>query len=304
MDFDYYTLLKEYENIEERDYKKIYISGMGGSGIIGDFVKVYEKKKLVIVKKDYFPEEYIDDSFLVILISYSGDTEETVNQYNILKDMVNKDNIVVISKGGLLGELSKRDNINFIKVQNIYPQTRYAFPVLFGIVLSIINKKSYYKLLDLLKDYKNRLRDLSFLSDKIINPVIIFTDYNHYPVANYFKMKLNEDSKLFAKTSTLSESNHHELDSYNKKLPFDFLFLRFSYYKKIEERYRFVKNLLEEYGNNVYEADLRYNDFLEELVLGSLSSSSLTLSLAKKFNVDPYNPLIIYKLKEYMKKVG
>jgi len=295
MEYDYYNYSKQYENLEIKEFDKVLICGMGGSGIVGDFLQILLDKKIIFTCKDYRPPNFIHKDWLAILISYSGDTEETISCLEKLPT----DNIVIIAGGGKMEEIAKEKGYYFVKIPKIFPATRFAFPVILSASLSILDKGKYYTLLDLLKDVNKKIKIFEKVEDKINNPVIIYTDYYHYPVAFYFKVGLNEDAKHFAKYSILPEDNHHELEALNK-LPFDFIFLKFNYNNRIFLRYKFVKDLLIENGNNVIELDLTYGNLFEELLYGSISLEQLSLNLAKRKGIDPYKNTKIPKLKKYM----
>ena len=64
---------------------KILISGLGGSGIGGTIVSQLIDKEASIsinTNKDYFIPGYVDNKTLVIISSYSGNTEETLNAFS------------------------------------------------------------------------------------------------------------------------------------------------------------------------------------------------------------------------------
>jgi glucose/mannose-6-phosphate isomerase len=297
---DYYSITKKYESLEELDHNKILISGMGGSGIFGDYAKHILNDREIVVCKDYFLPKFIDKDWLTIFISYSGDTEETLNCMNEAINNGNK--IIAISSGGEMEKIAKEKNLYYIKIDNNYPATRYTFPVILGIILSILDKKKYYELLEILKNYRERLKDLSIFVNDMKNPIMIYTDVKHEPVALALKMHLNEDAKWFSEYGIISEYNHHDLEGISK-LNIDFILLKFNYYERIEYRMNYMKDLLEMYGNNVLVFDLRYRNLMEELVLGTLSLRTFTLKLAEKNNVNPYHSKNISGLKAFLKNI-
>ena len=68
----------------DKEIKNIVISGMGGSGIGGNIVSDAISSELtipLIVNKDYVLLNYVRENSLVIISSYSGDTEETVKAF-------------------------------------------------------------------------------------------------------------------------------------------------------------------------------------------------------------------------------
>ncbi|BFI73142.1 hypothetical protein YN1_1290 [Nanoarchaeota archaeon] len=297
---DYYSIIKKFEDLEELNYEKILISGMGASGVNGDYIKNILDNKEIVVCKDYFLPKFINKDWLTIFVSYSGDTEETLSCMN--EAIGNGNKIVAISAGGEMEKIAREKNLYYVKFEKSFPATRYTFPIILGIILSIIDKKKYYELLDILKDYKERIKDLSIFSNDIKNPIMIYTDIKHEPVAISLKTHLNEDDKWFTQYGILSEYNHHDLEGIGK-LNIDFILLKFNYYQRIEYRINYLKDLLESYGNNVLIFDLRYRNLLEELVLGTLSIRTFTLKLAERLNVNPYESKNIVGLKAFLKNI-
>ena len=68
-------------NVPSKKLDNIVISGLGGSGIGGKIVSqlVAEKAGLpILCTNDYVLPEFVGPNTLLIISSYSGDTEETV----------------------------------------------------------------------------------------------------------------------------------------------------------------------------------------------------------------------------------
>src|SRR5262245_28680158 len=65
-----------------KDIRNVVVAGVGGSGIGGDLVKelISEKMRLpLVVCKDYFLPQFVNEHTLLIASSYSGNTEETLH---------------------------------------------------------------------------------------------------------------------------------------------------------------------------------------------------------------------------------
>src|ERR1044071_5710283 len=65
----------------KKDFTNVILTGLGGSGIGGSIVQnfVFDKLKIpFIVNKDYFLPSFVSAKSLVIVSSYSGNTEETI----------------------------------------------------------------------------------------------------------------------------------------------------------------------------------------------------------------------------------
>ena len=85
-------------NPHDKEINKIYLAGLGGSGIGGNFVAEFvrdECKVPFLIGKGYSTPAYLDENTLAIVSSYSGNTEETLTAFEeILKSGAK---IVIIS---------------------------------------------------------------------------------------------------------------------------------------------------------------------------------------------------------------
>ncbi len=87
----------------------IIFAGMGGSAIAGDILKLLVEKHSAIpffVHRNYGLPGFVTEKSLVLAVSYSGDTEETISAFQ--EAIRRKSFIVSISSGGLLEDLSKK----------------------------------------------------------------------------------------------------------------------------------------------------------------------------------------------------
>jgi len=100
-----------------QDVKAVVVTGLGGSAIGGDLLRVYSQERLsipVIVNRDYTLPAFVDGNTLVFAVSYSGNTEETLSAY---QDALEKGSAVVaLTSGGKLKGLADRDGIPVIQV--------------------------------------------------------------------------------------------------------------------------------------------------------------------------------------------
>src|SRR5437764_15005403 len=80
-------------NVNSGNISRVVLVGMGGSGIIGDFIRVLLRKSKVsvhICKSSIAPRFALEDEkSLIIAITYSGKTAETLNS---LKTMISNGN--------------------------------------------------------------------------------------------------------------------------------------------------------------------------------------------------------------------
>src|SRR5436190_12192201 len=91
-----------------KDFNNVVVTGLGGSGIGGSIVQnyVFDKLKIpFIVNKDYTLPSFVNRKSLVIVCSYSGNTEETLMA---MRQAISKRaTIVCITSGGEVAEIAK-----------------------------------------------------------------------------------------------------------------------------------------------------------------------------------------------------
>jgi len=102
---------EETQNIEfqaSAEIKNVVVAGMGGSGLGAHVIQHIFKDKLTVplnVYNSYTLPNYVDKNSLVILSSYSGNTEETVQCAQDAEDR--NAQIMVIAAGGELAKIAK-----------------------------------------------------------------------------------------------------------------------------------------------------------------------------------------------------
>lgn len=87
------------------DFDEVVVIGMGGSGIVGDYLQLLSTLKKgipVYTVKSHIAPSYIDENTLVILVSYSGNTIETIKA--LRQVLSSRAKPVVVSSGGVLRE--------------------------------------------------------------------------------------------------------------------------------------------------------------------------------------------------------
>lgn len=112
---------------EMEDIDQVLILGMGGSGIAGDIVEAIAAPRMavpVIVSKGYECPSFVDRRTLVMAVSFSGDTEETLHAASIAHELDAQ--IVAVTCGGLLGELAEQWDSSLHLVDSSIPMPRCA----------------------------------------------------------------------------------------------------------------------------------------------------------------------------------
>src|SRR3954451_17866786 len=103
----------------------IVVLGMGGSGVSGDVLAAAAGPFLpvpVIVSKGYELPAFVGESSLVFAISFSGNTEETVEAASAAA--VEGAHMVVVTQGGELGRLAESWGVPSVLVPEDIPVPR------------------------------------------------------------------------------------------------------------------------------------------------------------------------------------
>ena len=200
---------------------RIIIAGMGGSAIAGLIMKDISPHLEIIVERNYFPNAIIDESTLLIISSYSGNTEETLSYYRHASSFTK--NIFGITSGGKLLKLLKNDKHDYCLLPKGYPPRSilgYTLTVLIKLLdedelLDFIN-------IDLLQEYSDKFSledsEVYDLAQKIHStfPVII-TEEDLSSIGYRLKSQFNENSKMLSYNVTLPEMNHNEIVGWQGK---------------------------------------------------------------------------------------
>ena len=226
-------LKKELEtstDFEIDSYNDLLIVGMGGSGVAGDVLKLVLNEITQInveVRKAYgIPEVVAKRRPKCLFISYSGNTEETVEAVN---DSI-KYNLdwSVISSGGQLLELATQHNRPFVKVPSGL-QPRAAFGLMTKAVMHYVSSDVDGKYLEMCNQAGEYLNEaLSHQSEnKLLTQALNISKeissktsviYGGTPltylVAQRWKTQINENAKSKAFVGYMPEVHHNEILSW------------------------------------------------------------------------------------------
>jgi glucose/mannose-6-phosphate isomerase len=211
----------------------VIIAGMGGSAIGGELLKDWARDKAQIpieVSRDYSLPAYVNEKSLVLIVSYSGETEESLSAF--LTAARRKCMIYCISSGGSLLEFAEKLGVPYLRVPAGMPP-RAALPYLFAPLLMALEKtrtvssgseelSEAVKLLARIsrenspeKPLKDNLAKT--LASGINGTVPVVYGFGVYrSVAQRFKQQFNENSKVPAKWEVFSELNHNEIVGWEK----------------------------------------------------------------------------------------
>jgi glucose/mannose-6-phosphate isomerase len=147
------------------DVRNITVAGMGGSAIGGDLAAALLAGDLKIpmsVHRDYGLPAYVGRDSLVIVSSYSGNTEETLSSFEEAQRRGAR--VLVLTTGGRISELARAAKYPVITFS--YPaQPRAALGYSLGLVLGALTRLGFVR--DLGPDIDAALADLAKLEERV-----------------------------------------------------------------------------------------------------------------------------------------
>ncbi len=205
----------------------IVVTGMGGSGIVGDTLKSFLSNRIsipIFVNRDYTLPSFVDENTLLFVVSYSGNTEETLNAAR--EALAENAKVVAITSDGELEDMCEEKGIVSIKAPEGYPP-RAAFAFLFIPVLQLLSELLIYDsdvdILDTvseLKDLRDRIgidkptekNEAKSLAKKLEGKIPIIYGHSIYQaVANRWHTQFNENAEVLSWYGAIPEMNHNEI---------------------------------------------------------------------------------------------
>ena len=287
--------------------KKIVIVGMGGSGLVGGLLKIFKPDLDIIIHRDYGLPALPDlNERLVILNSYSGNTEEVLDSFG--KTLKISLRAAVISTGGKLIELAKSHSIPFIQLPNVGLQPRMALGHQIKALLEIIGDKEGLKQAsesaNLLnpQDYEDAGKNLAQKLKDFIP--VIYSSARNSAVAYAWKVKFNETSKIPAFCNVFPELNHNEMNGFtNKNLSrnFYFIFLKDDGDNpRIQKRTEATAKLFKEKNLPIEVLELNDKNIFHKIFSSLILADWTSYYLAEEYGVDPEQVAMVEEFKKSM----
>lgn len=298
-------------NFTKTSFTKIVFAGLGGSAIGADLVRNYlyaESKLPISVFREYELPAYIDESTLLIVSSYSGNTEETLASYKQVK--AKGVTLIAISSGGALKEYAQQDNFTFIQIpQNLPP--RCALGYMSVIPLCVLSRLGLVR--DHLSSINQMINVLSDLREKNLNPnitrkdnlakslalklwnkfVVIYSESMHFDVcAVRFRGQLAENAKALASSHVFPEMNHNEIVGWQNPAKcfknFVVVMLRDKEnHPRTARRFDITKDILKKEGIEVLEIWSRGEGLLSRIFSLIYIGDFISLYLAILYGLNP-----------------
>ncbi len=208
--------------------KSIIVAGMGGSAIGGELLKDLTRDRISVpieVCREYSLPSYADKKTLVFVVSYSGETEESLSVF--LDALKRRCMVICISSGGKLRDFAHKMGVPHLRVPSGMAP-RATLPYLFMPLPMLLEEtglvsgagrdvSELVKVLRLISLENAPEKPLSgnfckTLAVNVCGTVPVVYGFGFYrAVAQRFKTQFNENSKIPAKWEWFSELNHNEI---------------------------------------------------------------------------------------------
>ena len=294
----------------------VFISGLGGSGIGGTIVSeltALEASVPITVGKGYFIPKFVNENTLVIISSYSGNTEETLNCLN--QALKRKSKIVCITSGGKVAEIAKKKKLDIVTIPGGNPPRAclgYSFTqLLFTLAwFKIIKPKFKIQLraaIELIEsEEQNILAEAKEVTEKIFGktPMIYATTYWE-GVAIRFRQQINENAKMLCGHHVIPEMNHNELVGWasgSERIAV-IIFRDRDEFERNNSRIEINKEVIRKYTPNITEIWSKGKSQIEKAIYFIHLGDWISVLLADKRGVDAVEVKVIDMLKGKLSEI-
>lgn len=209
--------------------RNLLLCGMGGSALGGDLLRTYLNADLRVpfaVNRDYSLPNYVDETTLVFICSYSGDTEEALSGYRLACQAGAR--VICISSNGELQDLAARQGHPFLRIPAGQPPRTalgYLFipllPILADLKLAPDRSREVEESLQWVQSRirlygpkspapENRAKQLALQLYGHL-PIVYGSEARLAAVARRWSQQFCENGKQLAYFNTLPELNHNEI---------------------------------------------------------------------------------------------
>lgn len=206
----------------QKKINNIVISGLGGSGIGGKIVSQLVAEKIalpILCTNDYVLPAFVDQHTLVIISSYSGDTEETVAAMH--EAAAKGAEIACITSGGKIAAYAKEKGLNHVIIPGGNPPRSmfgYSSVQLFFVLRAYGFIDSYFESeiensISLIEKNIEEIRSTSLkIAKSVVERIpILYSEAMYEGVAIRWRQQINENSKMLCWHHVFPEMNHNEL---------------------------------------------------------------------------------------------
>lgn len=293
---------------EREEIENVVVLGMGGSGIAGDILTAVAGPFMpvpVVVVKGYTPPSFVSDTTLCFAISFSGDTEETLEAAQ--EAAVNGARMVVITRGGRLAELAESWDAPWIPLPDGIPMPRAGIGAVSIPPLVVLERIGLFpgaggwvnEAVAQLKRRRDELIKDGSIAQQLARrigrtmPIFFGGGAIGAAAAARWKAQCNENAKVPAFAASMPELCHNEICGWGQhgdmtRQVFSLIQLRHDHeHPQVMRRFDLVREILDEVVAGVAEVTAAGEGALAQLFDLVIQADFTSLHLAANEGVDP-----------------
>ena len=295
------------------DFKRLVVSGMGGSALPTEILKTYLEEigtdLEIIQNRNYGLPKKAYRNALNFIVSFSGNTEETLSSFS--EALENNLQMVVFTNGGQLLELAKAKNIPHVVIPNCI-QPRCAIGYFFSAMLkvlansgltenseSVILKNQDY-LQTIVLPFEEKGRNIA---KKLVGQTpIVYASELLKSIALILKIEFNENAKTPAFWNTFPELNHNEMVGWT--LPQGkfhvLIFQEKNIHPQVLKRMQITAELLKAKGMKTDFIALEAENILDTIFSAFLMGNWISYYLSLEYGQDPTPVAMVEEFKKLL----
>lgn len=302
-----------------REITQVIVAGMGGSALAADMARVVLRDELAVpleVVREYTLPGYVGAGTLVIVSSFSGNTEETVA---CMEQALERGcEVAVITSGGKLKEAAMKHH-TMLGLIPANSEARYGMVYNLRILLRVLSEfglitRRHYDELAQLAPWLQRESELwqkevpiehNYAKQLALLAVgktpVFYAGPLMAPVAYKWKISWNENAKNVAMWNCLPEFSHNEFVGWSG-LPIEKPFAVFDLVSELEhprvlKRFTVTDKLLSGKRPKATIVPIAGETVLAQLLWGTILGEFVSMYVAVLNNVDPTPVALVDKMK-------
>jgi len=294
----------------------IVITGLGGSGIGGKIATQLMADQLkvpAVINNDYSLPKFVNENTLVIVSSFSGNTEETLEALQSAQKA--NAEIACITSGGKLAQIANDNNYNLLVLPTAFsPRAMLTYSVIQQLFLfhhyGFINNEFIDDTRETVKLLDNEVNDIMAVAKQTANALfekttVAYSEASMEGVITRFRQQINENSKSLAWEHVFPEMNHNELVGWaGGKDEYAVLIFRSSFeHSRSSVRINISKDIFRKYTSTVLEFNAKGDTLLAQSFYHILLGDWISVYLAELNKVDDVEVKVIDFLKAELAKI-
>lgn len=287
----------------DKTFEKVIVCGMGGSSIAGEVLVFWQETSgmppVFCIHRDYDLPSWISENDLVVCISWSGNTEETLSSYE--SAVRSGAPVVSITTGGKLADISKQNGTPLVLLPSNNLRPRMGVGYMTAALFQLLGLEENISSAPL--DSEKSEEKGKQIAEKIneMTP-LLYSSYKWRIIPKLWKILFNENSKIHSFWNYFPGVAHNELVGFSDQAQDCFFSI---FFKDSSDDQRQNKNIdaaiaiLKEKEYNYTIIDISSSGKPLEAVLNCYILSLWTsFYLTKKIGVDPENIALLDEFKK------